>query len=233
MNREAHQTMSRNKHAHGYHMPMQVLTELAMAKAPCGIFTRHEAAQWLGGSYYRQRRLFAQAIAGGELLRIHRGLYCVAPHLLPNKVNPLALAYRIHEPSYISIEMAMSYHGMIPEAVYTITSVSQVRSREFATPLGQFSFTRIPQKTFYAEVSRIEAEDGSWFMLASPLKALADYVYAHKLDWTSAHPVIESLRVEEGSLADIRSEAFDGLEDNYSSRHVRRFLEGLRRDLKQ
>ncbi len=115
---------------------MQVLTELAMAKAPRGIFTRHEAAQWLGGSRYRQRRLFAEAMAGGELLRIRRGLYCVAPHLLPNKVNPLTLAHRIHEPSYISLEMAMSYHGMIPEAVCTITSVSQVRSRELATPFG-------------------------------------------------------------------------------------------------
>ncbi len=70
-------------------------------------------------------------------------------------------------------------------------------------------------------------------MLASPLKALADYVYTHNMDWTSIRPVIESLRVDEVSLADIRSEAFDRLEDNYSSRHVQRFLEGLRRDLKR
>jgi hypothetical protein len=70
-------------------------------------------------------------------------------------------------------------------------------------------------------------------MLASPLKALADYVYAHKTAWTSVHPVIASLRVDEGSLADIRSEAFDTLVDNYSSRRVRGFLEGLRRDMRQ
>jgi hypothetical protein len=35
--------------------------------------------------------------------------------------------------------------------------------------------------------------------MASPLKALADYVYAHRLDWASAGPIIESLRVDESS----------------------------------
>ncbi len=69
------------------------------------------------------------------------------------------------------------------------------------------------------------------FLMASPLKALADYVYAHRLDWVSAGPVIDSLRVDESSLAGIKVETFERLLANYSSRRVRRFLEGLRKDL--
>ena len=69
------------------------------------------------------------------------------------------------------------------------------------------------------------------FLLALPLKALADYVYVHRLDWASARPVIESLRVEETALAAVDASSFDQLLGCYRSQRVRRFLEGLQKDL--
>ncbi len=212
---------------------MQQLTEIALEKAGAGVFTRPEVACWVGGSPNRQFGLLRRALKAGEVVRIHRGLYCLAAKYLRQKVDPLVLAQRIYGPSYISLETALSYHGWIPEAVYAITSVSGDRSREFDTPLGHFSFTRVPQRTFYAEVSRVEKEAGGSFLLASPLKALADYVYVHKCDWDSARPVIESLRADEDMLATIEAEAMDRLRDNYSSQRVRWFLNGLRKDLKR
>ena len=210
---------------------MQQITEIALEKAVDGVFTRPEVANWVGGSPNRQFQLIKRALRAGETVRIHRGLYCLAERYLRQKLNPLVLAQRIYGPSYISLETALSYHGWIPEAVYAVTSVSLDRSREFDTPLGRFSFTRVPQETFYAEASRVEKEVGGSFLMASPLKALADYVYVHKRDWRSARPVIESLRVDESNLESIDSEAFDRLVGNYSSRRVQRFLKGLRKDL--
>jgi len=242
---------------------MQRLTEIALEKAIAGVFTRPEVACWVGGSPDRQFSLLKRALAAGEVVRVHRGLYCLAARYLRQKVDPLVLAQRIFGPSYISLETALSYHGWIPEAVYAITSTSMDRSREFNTPLGHFSFTRVPQKTFYTEVTRVAKDgsgnadgtgygggsgsgsgfadgsgygggvfhDGSSFLLASPLKALADYIYVHKRDWSSARPVAESLRVDGGLLAGVDTEAFDRLLANYSSMRVRRFLEGLRKDL--
>jgi predicted transcriptional regulator of viral defense system len=210
---------------------MQSLTEIAMEKAVRGIFTRPEVACWLGGSPERQFSLLKRAVAAGEVVRIHRGLYCLATRYLRQKIDPLVLAQRVHGPSYISLETALSYHGWIPEAVYAVTSTSLNRSREFDTPMGYFSFTRVPQEMFYAEVARVEKEDGSSFLLASPLKALADCVYAHKRDWRSARPVVESLRVDESALAAVDPASFDRLLANYPARRVRRFLEGLRKDL--
>jgi len=67
--------------------------------------------------------------------------------------------------------------------------------------------------------------------LASPLKALADYVYTHRCDWNSAQPVVESLRVDESLLAGVDLPSFDRLLANYTAKRVRRFLEGLRKDL--
>lgn len=211
---------------------MQQLTEIALEKAVAGVFTRPEVDCWVGGSPNRQFGLLKRALKAGEVVHIHRGLYCLAAKYLRQKVDPFVLAQRIYGPSYISLETALSYHGWVPEAVYAVTSVSLNRSREFDTPLGHFSFTRVPQATFYSEVTRAEKDAGS-FMLASPLKALADYVYIHKRDWTSASPVVESLRVEEDMLVTIEAEEFDRLRDNYSSLRVRRFLKGLRKDLKK
>ena len=139
------------------------------------------------------------------------------------------------------METALSYHGWIPEAVYVVTSASLGRSREFEMPLGRCSFARVPQKVFYSGVTRIEKSFGDLsepslhagesFMMASPLKALTDYVYVHRLDWSSAHPIIESLRVDRSSLSGIVTEEFDRLLSNYTSRCVLHFLEGLRKDL--
>ena len=210
---------------------MRRLTEIAMQKAPSGVFTRPEVACWVGGSQERQFSLLKRAGASGEIVRIHRGLYCLAGKYLRHKLNPFVLAQRIYGPSYISLETALSYHRWIPEAVYAVTSVSLGRSREYDTPLGHFAFTRVPQETFYTEVRRVEDQNGGSFLLAAPLKALADYVYVHKCDWGSTRPVIESLRVDEGSLAGIGADEFDRLGVNYSSRRVRRFLRGLRKDI--
>ena len=212
---------------------MQRLTEIATEKATQGIFTRPEVACWIGGSPDQQFGMVKRALAAGEVVRIHRGLYCLAAKYLRQKVDPLVLAQRIYGPSYISLETALSWHGWIPEAVYAITSVCLERSREFDTPLGHFSFTRVPQQTFYCDVTRVEKDGGGGFLLASPLKALADYVYVHKCDWRSARPVVESLRVDEGLVASVDVEAFDRLLANYSSLRVRRFIEGLRKDVRR
>lgn len=187
----------------------------------------------MGGSPGRQFSLLKRAMASGEVVRIHRGLYCLAAKYMRHKVDPLVLAQRIYGPGYISLETALSWHGWIPEAVYATTSVSLDRSREIDTPLGHFSFTRVPQTTFYAEVFRVETNGSGSFLLASPLKALVDYVYVHHCDWTSARPVVESLRVDEGLLSGVDATAVDRLLANYASRRVRRFLQGLRRDLRR
>ena len=210
---------------------MQTLTEIALEQASRGVFTRQEMACWLGGSPGRQFSLLKRALAAAEVVRVHRGLYVLAEKYLRKKVDPLVLAQRLHGPSYIGLEMALAHHGWIPEAVYTVTSVSMDRAREFDTPLGRFSFVRVPQKTLYTAVRRVENGQGRSFLLASPLKALADYVYVHKRNWDSAHPVVESLRVDEESLAGVRAEEFDELLGNYASQRVRRLLTGLRKDL--
>lgn len=210
---------------------MKTMTELALERADRGVFTREEAGCWINDSGARLNALLKRAVGCGEVLRIVRGLYCLDKRFIRAPINPLELAQLIQGPSYISMESGLAYHGWIPEAVYTITSASVERSRVFDTPLGMFSFTRVPQFRFYAGVTRIETENGGSFLMAEPLKALADYVYVHHCHWDSVTPVLESLRVDEGSLKELKSDAFDLLMNQYRAAEVRHFLAGMRKDL--
>lgn len=211
---------------------MQTITEIALDKAKKGIFSREEAALWVHDEKERLKALLKRAVASNEVLRVQRGLYSLNLKYLNHSINPLVIAQRIHGPSYISLEMALSYHGLIPEAVYTITSVSMERSREFDTPFGHFSYSRVPQKEFFAGVRSNESNGGERFLMAVPLKALADYVYVHRLSWLSVQPVIESLRVDPSFISDLTVDDFDEVESAYRSGRVLRFLKGCRRELK-
>lgn len=116
------------------------------------MFTREQAAFWVGNRGAGLDALLKRAVASGEVWRVRRGLYCLSTRYTRNKINPLALAQRIHGPSYISMESALSYHGWIPEGVQAVTSAALGRSRDFKTPFWLFSFTRIPQRKLLAGV---------------------------------------------------------------------------------
>jgi len=210
---------------------VQTITELALQKAVHGTFTRTEASCWIATEGGRLDALLKRCVAAGEVLRIRRGLFCLSGKYLQRQTHGFELAQRIHGPSYVSLESSLAHHGWIPEAVYAITGVSRDRSRTFDTPLGLFSFTCIPQEVLFAGVRREVLEGGSSFFMAEPLKALADYVYAHSCSWEGVAPVIGSLRVEEAELATLTAASFDRLADVYRSGRVRRFLAGLRKDL--
>jgi hypothetical protein len=210
---------------------MQRLTELALQQARRGVFTRTELGMWVGGSQDRQNGLLRRALRAGEIVRMHRGLYALAGRYLDRPLDPLVMAQRLHGPSYLSLETALSRHGWIPEHVTEVTSCTADRSRAFETPLGRFSYTRVPQHTLHVEVQRVEHVDGSSYLLATPWKALADYVYAYRRDWSSPRPVVNSLRVAEHHLDALEDATIERLLANYSSRRVRRFLDGLRRSL--
>lgn len=85
------------------------------------------------------------------------------------------IANRIYSPSYISLESALSYHGLIPEGVYLITSVSTRKTNSFKTPLAIFGYRKIKSSLFFGYV--IEVHDNRVFKIASPEKAILDLFY--------------------------------------------------------
>ena len=210
---------------------MNKLTEQFFVNNPHGYFTNPEVVTLFPENNSRCG-LIKRAIAKGEIVHIRRGLYCLAPKYQKKMINLYELAQTVYGPSYISLESALSWHGWIPEAVYSVTNASLGKSKEFNTPLGIFTYTRIPQKVFYAGVERKVDEAGYIFLIASPIKALADYVYVHKKNWQSLKPAIESLRIEPEDLETVTADDLDELIENYTTRRVTNFLKALKRDLK-
>jgi hypothetical protein len=169
-------------------------------------------------------------LANGKLLHIRRGLYCLtdmAGYL--KKPHPFELAQYIYGPSYISLESALSYHRLIPETVYTVTSVTGGRSKEFKTPLGLFSYQHLPLENLYTEVEFVY-EDGYKFFMAKPWKAICDYVFCYKKNWNCLNPLLESLRVNLDDLPVLRNEAIQLLDEYYQHKRLSRFLKGIRND---
>lgn len=169
------------------------------------------------------------ALKKGHLFKIKRGLYLINPSYQKQNYDPFEIAQIIYGPSYISLESALSFHGWIPETVYTTTSVAIRRSKEFRTPIGYFNFSHTPTQYFYNEVSRIES--GSVFFIAEPWKALADCIYVYKKKWNSVRDISLDLRIEPETFEQSNIVSLKKITTHYDSKRVRIVLGNFLREL--
>lgn len=189
-----------------------------------GVITHSEVTVALQGSDDSRHGRVKRALASKEIQRIRRGLYCLARPYRRYPINTYALAQRVYGPSYVSMESALSYHGWIPEAVRVCTNACLGNAKEFRTPLGVFSYERVPQRVFYAGVERLDDGDHVVTLMATPAKALVDYYYVRRPSWTTILDAAGSLRIEPEDLGNVTRAEIDELSANYRNRRVLAFL---------
>jgi len=129
--------------------------------------------------YRKPRDRITRLLANGTIVRVKKGLYCFGEAFRREPLSREYLANLIYGPSYVSLEYALSHHGLIPERVETVTSVTTRRSRDFDTPFGTFSY-RMVNGPCYAVGAILETVDKTPFLVASPEKALVDKVWTDK-----------------------------------------------------
>ena len=88
----------------------------------------------------------------------------------------------LYGPSYVSLESALSFYGIITGFTYQITSITIKGTRSFSVNNKDFSFSQITNSLFWG----YEKKDS--FLIADREKALLDYVYfsikgLRHLDW--------------------------------------------------
>ena len=193
---------------------------------PQSVITDNDLAVLLSGTRDRRYALIKRAIRDEKLIHLKKGLYFIGKPFKTALPNLFEIAQRIYGPSYISLESALSYHNWIPEAVYTVTSVCPKRNNHFMTSLGVFNYSHVPNKNFYMSVERVESEAGT-FLMATPIKALADYVYVYRKLWHNFEDVSLDLRVEMENIRSIDKQEIELLVKNYPSRRVGTFLKKL------
>jgi hypothetical protein len=127
--------------------------------------------------YERPNDKIYQLAKEGVILSIKKGLYVVGPALnSERRPEPFLLANHILGPSYVSAETALSYHSLIPERVYEIASMTTQAPRKFNTPLGTFTYTRLPLPYYAFGIRSEKLADDQHAMIASPEKALYDKI---------------------------------------------------------
>lgn len=112
----------------------------------------------------------------GRLIQLKRGLYTLAQPYRKIEPQPFVLANSMKKASYVSLQSALSYYGMIPEYVPTVTSVTTGRPEQVNTKLGQFVFRHI-KKSWFCGYKQIDLGSGQRAFVAIPEKALLDLLY--------------------------------------------------------
>lgn len=109
-------------------------------------------------------------VDSGVLIRLNRGLYET-----DNSVNPYLLASFILSPSYLSFDFALSYYGLIPEKVISITSASLNlrKNKTFINKFGRYEYSDIPVEAFSEGLTYLE--EGDYIVkIATKEKAICD-----------------------------------------------------------
>ena len=168
-------------------------------------------------------------VKDGELFPLIKGKYETNKN-----VHPFALARSICSPSYISFDSALSYYGLIPEAVYSVTSATfnKRKSHSYQTYFGNYYFEDIPANIYFYGVILVRLNDNYSFHIASKEKALCDKLYKRKPISNlkeMENVLFDDLRIDEDILATFDMEEMKFYSENYKSTNVMLLYKFLRR----
>ncbi len=117
-------------------------------------------------------------VASGRLVGLRRSVYAIAAPYRRREPNAFETANLLVRPSYVSLESALAFHGLIPEAVFAVTSITTARPQMHDTPLGAYIYRHVSPGIFWGYEERVLSADCSLTALvACPEKALLDLAY--------------------------------------------------------
>jgi len=122
---------------------------------------------------FQKRRLYEWQ-KKGYLVNISKGYY-IFSSLKPDERLLFYIANKIRPCSYVSLETALAYYQLIPENVFSVTSVSTKKTIVLKSKLAGFIYKKISPDIFFG-YDLIRDGDRS-FRLAKPEKAFIDYFY--------------------------------------------------------
>lgn len=132
----------------------------------------------------------------GVIIRLKKGLYVASPREIGRALSTELIANHIYSPSYVSKSSAIRYYGLIPEAVYSVQSMTIKHSRVFENDLGRFEYAYVSEEVFSIGVTSME-DNGIYFLIATPEKALCDLIASSpKLNLRSLSSVEQYLRYD-------------------------------------
>ncbi len=122
------------------------------------------------------RRQLDRWVKSGRIVMLRRGVYTIAAPYATKSPHAFSIANALRRASYISLESALAYYGMIPEYTPVAMSVTTGRTETMANAMGRFVFRHLKKDMFFGFRER-EIIPGQIALIATPEKALVDLLY--------------------------------------------------------
>ena len=189
----------------------------------------NDMAKYKLNNYSNKNNKISREIKKGKLFKIITGLY----ETNPNTPGYL-LASSIYGPSYISFDFALSYYGLIPERVSTITcaTFNKKKRKQYNTKFGVFTYKDVPSSAYPEEIL-LKQENNYSYQIATKEKALCDKLYSLKpLKNISnlENMLFNDLRIDIDEFKKINIKKIEKLSNLYHSTNVALLLKYLRRN---
>lgn len=168
----------------------------------------------------------SRLVEKGEIERVKLGLYVFGEDYRRQALNLYAISNVVYGPSYVSLEAALSYYQLIPERVVEVTCVNPKRTKKFDTPIGRFSFRKVPATAFSFGLNHVGTKSGS-FLIASKEKSLMDKLYLDASRNSALDYCLESLRIEESDLKKFKLASMLKLAKLYSNNNFEEQIKTL------
>jgi predicted transcriptional regulator of viral defense system len=130
------------------------------------------------GDYNFPRNKVASMEKSGDIVCLKKGLYVVSDKISRKKISRELIANHLYGVSYLSLETALSYYGLIPEKVFAIRSMTTKRAKQFENAFGRFEYISVPADYFSIGIRQQIVDNEYAYLIATPEKALCDLILA-------------------------------------------------------
>ena len=189
----------------------------------------NDMAKYKLNNYSNKNNKISREIKKGKLFKIITGLYETDPN-----TPGYLLASSLYGPSYISFDFALSYYGLIPERVSTITcaTFNKKKRKQYNTKFGVFTYKDVPSSAYPEEIL-LKQENNYSYQIATKEKALCDKLYSLKplKNLSNLETMLfNDLRIDIEEFKKINIKKIEKLSNLYHSTNVALLLKYLRRN---
>ncbi len=164
---------------------------------PLSVISHDMLYRLLEKSFNNVNDKISNLVKSGELVRLKKGFYSFSKAYLTRPIDLISVANTLYAPSYVSFDYALSYYGMIPEKVSEITSATSKNEKLFDTPIGRFSYKKVPLQAYSLGVDWLYDDAQGGRFIATPEKALCDKIrYDRGIGTLTQRAMVEYLKYD-------------------------------------
>lgn len=159
--------------------------DLRLKVKDVGIFSLEDVIKWFpNSSRATVKNQLRNWIAKGYFWRLKKNIYFLREMEIKDE---FFLANRLYKPSYVSLESALNYYGIIPDVPFAVTSVTTKKTQEFSNQFGLFTYRTLKSELFFGW-QEIPGENSGAYKIAKPEKAIFDFLYLNQKSFNKFFP---------------------------------------------